>query len=244
MRNLGEYSDLYLKTDILLLADIFEEFRTQCIKVYKLDPAHYYTLPGYTWDAMLKHTNVNLELLTDIDMVLFVERGIRGGLSQCSKRYSKANHKYLQEHDTTKPNNFIMYFDINNQYGWAMSQSLPHGDFKWINVDGFNVNTVNNSSQFWYILEVDLIYPKKLYDAHADLPFCPEPDSAPGSKQIKLLATQKNKERYIIHYQSLKHALANGLILKKIHRILRFQQSPWLKPYIDLNTSLRKAAKN
>ncbi|XP_077260838.1 uncharacterized protein LOC143896720 [Temnothorax americanus] len=116
VRDLGEYSDLYLKTDVLLLADIFKNFRDACSASYGLDPAHYYTLPGYTWDAMLRHTGVRFELLTDIDMVLFVERGIRGGLSQCSLRYARANNRHVPTHDSSQPTTYLMYYDVNNLY--------------------------------------------------------------------------------------------------------------------------------
>ncbi|RLU25197.1 hypothetical protein DMN91_003289 [Ooceraea biroi] len=160
IRTLSEYSDLYLKTDVLLLADVFENFRDSCIKSYGLDPAYYYTLPGFTWDAMLKHTRVNFELLTDIDMVMFIERGIRGGLSQCSHRYAQANNKYMQSYDPSKPSSYLMYFDVNNLYGWAMCQPLPYADFRWVDdTSNFDVNAIAPNSPKGYVLEVDLEYP-------------------------------------------------------------------------------------
>ena len=115
---------------MLLLADVFENFRDTCIDSYGLDPTYYYTLPGYTWDAMLKYTGIRFELLTDIDMVMFVERGIHGGLSQCSHRYAQANNKYnASSYDSLKSLTYLMYFDVNNLYGWAMSESLPYENF-------------------------------------------------------------------------------------------------------------------
>ena len=182
IKTIGEYSDLYLKTDVLLLADIFENFRDTCIASYGLDPAHYYTLPGYTWDAMLKFTNIRFELLTDVDMLLFVERGVRGGLSQCSNRYADANNKYLPYHDASKSSTYIMYYDINNLYGWAMSEPLPYADFRWIEDANFDVMSVTRDSAVGYILEVDLAYPRELHDVHADLPFCPTRERPPGRR--------------------------------------------------------------
>jgi len=244
INNLGEYSDLYLKTDILLLAEVFEEFRLSCHKTYGLDPAHYYTIPGYTWDAMLKYTKRSLELLTDIDMLLFVERGIRGGLSQCTNRYSKANNKYTTDYDSNQDSTYLMYYDVNNQYGWAMSQYLPFGGFKWVQDMNFDVNKIADDSTKGYILEVDIDYPNELHDAHNDLPFCPEHQCSAGSKQVKLMATLYNKKNYVIHYRNLKLAIRYGLKISKIHQILEFNQSPWLKSYIDLNTKLRAQANN
>ncbi|CAH1106760.1 unnamed protein product [Psylliodes chrysocephalus] len=250
-KNLGEYVDLYLKTDIMLLADVFERFRTSCRKTYNLEPAKYFTLPGFTFDAMLKHTNQEIELLTDIDMFLFVEKGIRGGLSQvCSKRRSHANNRYMPSYDTSKTDSYLMYFDINNQYGYAMSQPLPYAGFEWADTN-IDVTTIPDDAAEGYMLEVDLEYPEHLHDHHKDIPFCAEHINPKTSKPpktckelTKLMATLHSKTKYVIHYRTLKQALAHGLRLTEIHRVLKFKQSPWLKSHIDLNTELRKKATN
>ena len=125
---MGDYHDLYLKFDILLLADVFENFRSTCLQYYKLDPCHYVTSPGLSWDAMLKMTDIKLELMTDIDMFQFVEKGTRGGISYIANRYGEANNKYMKEYNKEKPSKYIMYLDANNLYGYAMSQYLPKVD--------------------------------------------------------------------------------------------------------------------
>ncbi|KYN07670.1 PREDICTED: uncharacterized protein LOC108779646 [Cyphomyrmex costatus] len=245
VRTLGEYSDLYLKTDVLLLADVFENFRDSCVASYDLDPAHYYTLPGFTWDAMLKHTRVKFELLTDVDMVTLIERGIRGGLSQCSGRYAKANNKYMRSYDLSKPSSYLMYYDVNNLYGWAMCQPLPYADFRWVeDAANFDARAIPPDSPTGYILEVDLEYPQHLHDAHADLPFCPTRDKPPGKREDKLLATLYDKQRYVIHYRNLQQCTHHGLRVTKVHRVLQFTQSAWLRNYIELNTQFRTRAKN
>ena len=133
MKTLEDYHNLYNKLDVLLLADVFENFRDICIKNYNLDPAHYYTAPGLAWDAALKITKVKLELLSDIDMLLMVEKGIRGGVSMVSNRYGKANNKYMgDKFVASKVSKYIQYLDANNLYGWAMSKSLPTHGFKWM----------------------------------------------------------------------------------------------------------------
>ena len=120
------YHDLYLESDVLLLADVFENFRNVCLKNYKLDPAWYYTSPGIAGDAALKMTGVELELLIDPDMLLMIEKGVRGGISMNSKRHGKANNKYMgEEYDPSQPSKYITYLDANNLYGWAMSSPYP-----------------------------------------------------------------------------------------------------------------------
>ena len=128
---MGEYHDLYLKSDMLLLADVFKNFRKTCLQYYKLDPCHYFTSPGLSWDSMLKMTNIELvELMTDVDMFQFIEKSMRGGVSYIENRYGKANNKYVIKYDENAPSKYIMYLDANNLYGWAISQYLPTGNFR------------------------------------------------------------------------------------------------------------------
>ena len=172
-RNLiGDYHDLYLKSDILLLADVFENFRKTCHQYYELDPCHYFTSPGLSWDAMLKMTGIELELMTDIDMFQFIEKGLRGGISYIANRHGQANNKYMSTYNPDEPNKYIMYLDANNLYGWAMSQYLPTGGFKQI--QKLNINVCREDRKKGMILEVDLEYPEYLHDRHNDYPLAVE----------------------------------------------------------------------
>lgn len=249
--NIGEYMELYLKADVLLLTDVFENFRAVCKNIYKLDPSHYFTAPGLSWDAMLKITKVELDLLTDLEMYNFCKKGIRGGIVQCSKRHTIANNKYLVDFDESKPTEYLMYLDANNLYGWAMSQYLPKNNFKWVEgkeFDGLcienNIVSLVDDSPIGYIYEVDLDYPEHMHDSHNDLPFCAENKIVGGSKCTKLITDFASKRFYPIHYRNLKHCISHGLVLRKVHRILSFEQDPWLKKYIDINTEHRKQAKS
>ena len=265
LQTMGEYHNLYLKSDILLLADVFENFRKTCLQYYKLDPCHYFTSPGLSWDAMLKMTDIQLELMTDIDMFQFIEKGMRGGISYIANRYGKANNKYMREYDEKAPSKYIMYLDANNLYGWAMSQYLPTGGFKWMTekqINKINLAQYNEDSNKGLILEVDLEYPKELHDLHNDYPLGPEKvkvtdDMLSGyCKKIqnkfnistglvhKLIPTLCAKEKYVLHYRNLQLYLDLGLKVKKVHRVLEFNQSPWLKRYINFNTQKRTQAKN
>ncbi|RLU18549.1 hypothetical protein DMN91_008906 [Ooceraea biroi] len=178
-------------------------------------------------------------------MVLFVERGVRGGLSQCSHRYARANNGYAPSNDPCEPSTYLMYYDVNNLYGWAVCQPLPSSGFRWVeDVSTLDVSAIPPDSPTEYILEVDLEYPRYLHDAHSDLPFCPTRETPPDKRQEKLLATLCDKERYVVHYRTLQQCTRHGLRVTKIHRVLEFAQSPWLRDYIELNTQFRTAAKN
>ena len=177
IKTMGQYHDLYLGSDVLLLADVFESFRKTCLQYYKLDPCHYFTSPGLSWDAMLKMTDIKLELMTDIDMFQFIEKGMRGGISYIANRYGKANNKYMKEYDEKAPSKYIMYLDANNLYGWAMSQHLPTGGFKWMTekqINKLDLGKYKADGKKGLILEVDLEYPKELHDLHNDYPLAAE----------------------------------------------------------------------
>ena len=130
LENLGDCHDLYIQSDTLLLADVFNNFRDMCLKEYELDPAHFLSLPGLAWQACLKKTNIELELLTDYDMLLMVEEGIRGGICHSIHQYAKANNKYLKNYNKNEESSYIQYLDANNLYGWAMPKKLPVNGFK------------------------------------------------------------------------------------------------------------------
>ena len=246
VKNMGEYHDLCLKTDTILLANVFESFRSVCMENYGLDPVHFYTAPGLAWKACLKKTGVRLELLLDPDMLLMFERGIRGGITQSVHRWAAANNPYMEEYDKSKPTNYLQYLDANNLYGWAMSQPLPTGGFKWIKCGKVDpkslVNKYAAEKDHGYLLEVDVSYPKDLHYLHNDIPFMCTKMKVNGVE--KLIPNLYYKRKYIIHIRALKQALDHGLILEKIHRCIKFKQSQWMKEYIDFNTKLRTAAKN
>jgi len=237
-----DYHDLYLITDVLLLSDVFDNFREICYKNYGLDPANYLTSPSLAWDAMLKMTKVKIELFTDVDMYLMNEKGIRGGGSNVgSIRFSEANHKYLHDYDKTKLSKYIMYEDMNNLYGFSMIQKLPLDGFKWVELNNFNVENIKNydneNDEKGYIIECDLEYPKNLHDLHNDLPLAPENMqiekeflSDHHNKQIDEI----NKKNYVCHIRNLQYYLNKGMILTKIHRVIEFNHSKWLEPYYIL----------
>lgn len=249
-RDVGDYSDLYLETDVLILADVIENFVNNSIEVYGLDPMHYFTLPGFSWDAMLKYTKAEIELLSDLKMINFVYAGIRGGLCQCCHRHAVANNKYLSNYDQTNVNqSYLTYMDVNNLYGVAMSKWLPYNEFSWLEQNEVEEIETEILRGRWnhpendyhgYILEVDLDYPEELHDLHNDLPFCPS--QRKFGNTTKLCATLESKKNYTIHYCNLKQALSHGLVLTKIHKILKFHQKDWLAPYIDFNNRMRTNA--
>lgn len=267
MRDMGDYHDLYLKTDVLLLADVFENFRSLCLDTYKLDPAHYVSAPSLSWDSMLKSTKVQLELITDPTMFLFVEAGMRGGVSSIHHREARANNPHLgMDWDPETPTSYITCWDANNLYGWAMSQALPIERFGWVaeeDLSTLDVSAIPDGGFVGYILEVDLDYPRELHDEHNDYPLAPENVGvskemlSPYTRELgeavypqgigttrKLIPHLGPRRNYVIHYRNLKQYLSLGMRLMRVHRAVSFRQTEWLKPYIDLNTGKRQTASN
>ena len=228
----------------MLLADVYEKFIDTCSKYYGLDRCHYFSSPGLSWNAMLKMTDIKLGKISDINKYLFIEKGLRGGISYIAKRYAKANKKYISDYDSKKPSTFISYLDMNNLYGWAMSKYLPYEGFKWLkNVDKFDVMSINEKCPIGYFLEVDLKYPNELHELYNDFPLALEKLAvscdmlSKPSKKIaekyeikvggvkKLIPSSGNKTNYVVHYRNLQLHLSLEMKFTKIHRVLKFTQS-------------------
>ena len=231
---IADYHDVYLQLDVLLLADFFEKFRRTCLDFYSLDPLHYYTTPGLAWDAALRMSRVELELITDENIYNLIENSIRGGISMISTRYARANNpSFPSTYDDKLPRQDLIYLDANNLYGCATSQFLPTHGFRLLSSDEITVLELENlrdDSEDGYIYEVDLHYPAKLHNQHDDYPLAPEslvidremhsptqqsvfPESIP---QKKLTPNLRDKTRYVVHYRNLKLYVQLGLVITKV----------------------------
>ena len=259
LRTNREIHDLYLRVDVMGLADVFEAYRDLSIADYKLDPAAFIGTPSFGWAAMLKMTGVQLDLLSDVDMYTFFEKAKRGGVSMAATRHAKANNPLIDGYDPEKQESYIWYGDANNLYGDSMSQKLPQSNFRWGDVDTFDPLSDWNGSEGAFA-EVDLEYPAHLHDLHSNLPLAPENipitldmlsdtqkkmcgDKLPPGNR-KLTPHFNERKNYILSAQNLKYYLEMGLVLKKVHRVVYFTQSAWLKPWITFNTDKRSKAKS
>ena len=263
IQNLRQYHDHYLKSDVLLLADVFEHFRHDVLQKHGLDCLYFPTLPSLAWSIALKHTGIELDLITDPEAYLMIENSIRGGISTISNRYAKANNPYtIDGYDPEQPTSYITYLDANNLYGLAQSQPLPVGDFQFLTPDEiskFNVMDIPQDSPTGFIVDCDLEYPSTLHNSHSDYPLAPEHLTvtkdmlSPFAQNLigqgwqptkKLIPNLYDKTNYVTHYRNLQFYISHGLVLTKIHRVLSFTQRPWLKSWIDLCTTQRQNAKS
>ena len=282
-KTLLDYHNLYLKTDVLILADAFEKFRKFFIENHEIDPCYCYSAPGLTWQCGLKYTGIKLELLTDVDMLQMFENGIRGGFSGVlGPRHVKAFNEYtsnydkdyriMDEHEKEEclkrlkegknlnkffEKNYLLYLDANNLYGWAMSQKLPTGDFKWENDPDYYKKIPKGRG---CIIECDLEYPNDCRFKTRKYPLAPEKmkidkeklsdyqlnllGDKPLSKEEKLFLTLYDKEKYVIHHSILKEYIKLGMKVTKVYRTISFEESNWLAKYINFNTEQRTKSDN
>jgi hypothetical protein len=262
-----DYHDLYLETDVLLLADVFENFRKVARKLYGLDPCYYCTLPSYGWDAMLKMTKIKLELLVDEEMHMMIERGIRGGISTMVKRFAQANNKYMSAYDKKKVSKFIMYLDANNLYGKAMINYLPVNGFKWDSTEKHTSDFIKGLADEGeliykgqvirknyferlskeekekvlyrgFIYEVDLEYPVELHELHNDYPLAPE-SMAVSNNMLSPYSTERHTELHdgVNKRMNLDNKMLLPNLYDKTNYVIHYQN---LKLYLDLGMKLKK----
>ena len=261
-----DYMEIYLLADCLLLCDVFENFRSNCLQQYNIDPCYYFSAPHFTFDAFLRHSSLTLELLSDINQYLFIIKGIRGGMSMVSKRHAVANNKYVEGYNSSKSSSFILYLDPNNLYGRAMQEYLPWKNFEWMSPHQLNYDFIKRlepEGEVGCIIQCSLEYPVALHDYHSDYPLAPIKKSIPygmlspvariicdkhklkrTTNVEKLLATVEDKDFYILHYRNLQLYVSLGLRVKKIHAGIIFKQGPIMKSYVDFNSEKRAQATN
>ena len=191
---------------------------------------------------MLKVTGVEMELLTDPDMYLFFEEGIRGGVSSAMKRYWKANNVYMKDYDPEKPDVFIEYLDKNSLYATMLCKPLPVRKFKWLTSEEIGEMMEDHTKIRSCTLKVDLEYPKELHDTRNDYPLAPESVTVNGVK--KLIPNLHDEETYVVHHGALRCYLRNGMVLRKIHEGILYEEQDFMKKYIEINAEARKIARN
>ena len=257
---------LYLLCDVLHLSDIFESFRDQCVDYFQLDPAHYFSGPHFTYDAFLRHSGIQLELLTDVNQYFFLEKGIRGGLSMVAKRYSKANNPHVLGYDSSRPAVYIIDLDSNNLYGKAMQDYLPYGGFRWMNQEELTLENIMNIPAEGHegcFVDCTLDYPVALHDLHADYLLAPVKTKITYDKlspyaqflcgmhglkstlnSEKLLMTFERRSFYVLHYRNFQLYVKLGMEVVAIHSALAFCQAPFMKSYVELNSAKKAKTTN
>ena len=260
-KNLGDYHDIYLRTDVFLLGGFFQKFREVCMQPYKLDPAHFYSAPNLCWDAMLITTGVKLELLQYIDQLLLFQKGIRGGINGLGAlRHFEANKKYLKNFNSKEESTFGAFFDVTSLYAGTLQKEMPVRGYQWCtDVSLAQILATPSDSGFGYFVEVDLAYPPAIYDIHNDFPLAPEKIKMPtewrsdnansfglnvGSPTEKLVETARHASLRLSLRKLKTFFVHHGLNVTKLHRLVKFQQSKWLVAYISKNTIMRKQASN
>ena len=245
INDLNDYHDLYVQSDtLLLLGDVFTNFRKVCFDIYQLDQAHFLSAPRLPWQACSKKSNVELELISDVDMLLMIEKGIHGGIPQPVCCYFQSNDKYMDnKYDKTKKSTYLQYYDANSLYVWAMTQKLPVDCFEWEKPSKVTSDFIKNydeKASTGYVFDVDIDYPKNLHDLHSDLPFLPQRIKI--NKCDKLICNLYDKNNFVVHVSLLKQALNYGFIFKIFCRVISFNQEAWMKDYIISNIQERKKA--
>ena len=250
IKNGEELTEIYLKSDVLFLACVFEKYIKISVNEYKINPLYFVSLPGYTWQCGLNYTGINLQTLQDRDMILLLENNIRGGIS------SVMGDRYIKSDENEK----ILYIDANNLYGHSMSEPLPYDEIKFNK--NFKIEDILNTpddSDIGYFIEADLIYPYNIKEKTKNFPFAPvnkkiNPDNFNDyMKEIKpdtykqtskLICDWCDKKNYLIHYRMLKFYVRHGMIVDKVHEIISIKQSRWLERYINFITQKRNQAVN